>query len=168
MPCTPLVTAEHEHTVRPLVVSSDSAPTHSIVRLPVTSQQGRRGVPCQRRVHTGGAAGPLRRGSGCVQPRFGSHRGVATLCAPVAPSHHAPRHVNEAGGERCCAPIIEGVPLAASPSCGCRQTTFPHKSTQAPLPSARRGFRGEALPGVNGIPSAACAGVSRPSHRTPQ
>jgi hypothetical protein len=27
-------------------------------------------------------------------------------------------------------------------------------------------LRGEAVPGVNGIPSAACAGVSRPSHRT--
>ena len=35
---------------------------------------------------------------------------VAVVCGPVAQSHHAPSyvsHVNQAGWERCCAPIIE-------------------------------------------------------------
>jgi hypothetical protein len=32
---------------------------------------------------------------------------VATVCGPVAQSHHAPSHVSQAGWERCCAPIIE-------------------------------------------------------------
>jgi len=37
----------------------------------------------------------------------GSHRRVATLPGPVAQSYHAPRHVNQADGERGCAPITE-------------------------------------------------------------
>ena len=37
----------------------------------------------------------------------GSHRRVATLPTSVAQSYHALRHVNQADGERGCAPIIE-------------------------------------------------------------
>jgi uncharacterized protein YbaA (DUF1428 family) len=37
----------------------------------------------------------------------GSNRRVATLPAPVARSYQALRHVNQADGERGCAPIIE-------------------------------------------------------------
>jgi hypothetical protein len=56
--------------------------------------------------HTGLAPGPLHQASGCVQPIRG-HRRVATLPTSVAQSYHALRHVNQADGERGCAPIIE-------------------------------------------------------------
>jgi hypothetical protein len=47
-------------------------------------------------------------GKRMVQPRLTSNRRVATVCASIATqSHHAPRHVNQAGWERCCAPIVE-------------------------------------------------------------
>jgi hypothetical protein len=72
-----------------------------------SSQQGRRGGPHRRRASYRSSRRTASSGKRRCSADSGSNRRVATLPTSVAQSYHALRHVNQADGERGCAPIIE-------------------------------------------------------------
>ena len=82
-------------------------------------------------------------------------------------SYHPLRHVNQADGERGCAPISEWGSLGGVSLLWMQAEDVPPQELSDSL-LLLGVLRGEAVPGMTGIPSAACAGVSRSSHRIPQ